>query len=206
MIKTRKRRKIKNQKKIRNQKKIKNQRKDKKKDKKKVTKCIDGIFRYLYGQDSTSPIEKGIVDIKSNQTGGLGGDISLLKQIINPNSTAQHWTSNNTENTSITIDFKKILVKVDKYHLKLGFKDGQYVFRSWILNGTTEDGQILTLDEISETDKISRSNPESTFEIQNKSKDSFLRSIRLTMRGKNGLNFQMAIRGIELYGSVKSLE
>lgn len=187
-------------KKDKKKKKDSKKKKDKKSKKDNEKKCDGGIFRFLFDKYKQGPIKEGVVDISSQMIGGSGSEISLLKNLINPNINAKHWTSKNTENSFIEITFKNMFVLVNKYLLKVGFQNGDLVFRSWILTGTTEDGKQVTLDEVDETNSISKEKPEATFEVKTK---SYVKSLRLTMRKRNGFNYQMAMRNIELFGKIK---
>ena len=129
---------------------------------------------------------------------------TVLPEIINSKWEGTHWCSKMAENSYIKIDFKEFLVKIDKYHLKVGNSFGSYRFNSWTLMGITKDNKEIILHEVNNSSEITKSHPETTVSIHN---DSFVNSIRLIMRGKNSENcFYMCMFNIELYGSILELK
>ncbi|KAK8886899.1 hypothetical protein M9Y10_037932 [Tritrichomonas musculus] len=164
--------------------------------------CQHGIFHYFFETYNENPVKQGLISIEGNSDNP--GYETVLPEIINSKWEGTHWCSKMAENSYIKIDFKEFLVKIDKYHLKVGNSFGSYRFNSWTLMGITKDNKEIILHEVNNSSEITKSHPETTVSIHN---DSFVNSIRLIMRGKNSENcFYMCMFNIELYGSILELK
>ena len=93
------------------------------------------------------------------------------------------------------------MVKVKKYRIRVGCSNGLGRFSSWEIEGTTKDNKKITLDKVLNCADITQDHPEATISIEN---DSFIRSLKIMMRGKNtDNNYKMRFRNIEIFGEVK---
>ena len=102
------------------------------------------------------------------------------------------------------IVLKNNLIKINKYSLKIGKRNGDRVFRSWTLKGITSDEREILLDEVRENDDVVHNKGEITRNIEYQEEPPFIRSIILTMKGKryNCNDYHMDMRNIEIYGSI----
>lgn len=159
--------------------------------------CQDGIFKYLFDKYKNNPVNIGLIQINGNSYYGWD---KKLPEIIDP-TFDYYWLPEERENSYFKIDFKKFSVKIDKYYLRIGNKYGQFLFKSWNLSGTTEDGQDIILDEVNNCNEITSNHPKTTISIQS---NQYIISIKLTIMGKNEDNrFMFDVGNIELYGSMK---
>ena len=161
-----------------------------------------GIFKYLFEEFKMNPVTKGLIEIEGNSNND--DEEQLLPNIVDSNWTSSHWASQNSANSHIKIEFKNNLIKINKYSLKIGNTSGNYVFRSWTLKGITSDEREILLDEVSENDDVVHNKGEITRNIEYQEEPPFIRSIILTMKGKEykSNNCFMCMRNIEIYGSI----
>ena len=69
------------------------------------------------------------------------------------------------------------------------------------MTGITENNEEVVLDDVNNSSEIKREHPEITKATQN---SSFVRSIKLTMKGKSSNDsYIMVLRNIEIYGYLK---
>lgn len=174
------------------------------KQEKSTVDCQQGVFKYLFDKYNANPATNGIVTI----TGICDkSQNELFPKIIDSSWTENNWVSKDIENSFIKFEFKNILVKIEKYHLLLGWTNGNAVFRSWILTGVTEDNRNVVLHEINNSNDVTEEHPETTILICNQ---PFVKSIQITMKGRRLIgskpqNYQMCVRNIEFYGKIKQM-
>ena len=161
-----------------------------------------GIFKYLFEEIKMNPVTKGLIEIEGNSNND--DEEQLLPNIVDSNWTSSHWASQNSANSHIKIEFKNNLIKINKYSLKIGNTSGDYLFRSWTFKGITSDEREILLDEVSENDDVVHNKGEITRNIEYQEEPPFIRSIILTMKGKEykSNNCFMCMRNIEIYGSI----
>lgn len=174
----------------------------KQKDKLSFINCQnEGVFKYLFDKYKTNPVSQDLIEIAGNTYSESYKEMML--NIVDSNWKGRHWRSIDNENSYIQITFKKILVKIMSYHLLTGINSGSYYFRSWKLTGITENNEEVVLDDVNNSSEIKSGHPEITKATQN---SSFVRSIKLTMKGKSSDNdYIMVLRNIEIYGILKFL-
>ncbi|KAK8881467.1 hypothetical protein M9Y10_004203 [Tritrichomonas musculus] len=163
------------------------------------TECPKGIFNYLFDKYNLNPVALGMINIRGNS------DIqyyrNLLPKIIDPNWEDSHWCSVLSSNSYVKIEFINSLVSIDRYRLLVGTNTGSWYFKSWILKGITEDNREIILDEVDNSNEVTKNHPETTRPVHH---DIFLGSIQIIMKGKNSDNdYRMCVRNIELYGFLK---
>lgn len=169
----------------------------------KIIECENGLFKYLFDKYKANPINIGIVNIKGNSS--CFKKHSLLPKLIDTAWTNNSWSSQKVENSYIKIDFINSFMKINKYHLCVGWTDGSYIFTSWILKGITENYQEIILDEVDNSTEITQNHPE-IIKLIKYPEDVYVRSVHLIMKGKNSeKNFAMSMRNIEFYGSLIKL-
>lgn len=163
--------------------------------------CENGIFQFLFDTYKSNPALSGLIEISGNSSNNPNQ--RRLSSIIDSNWDSD-WMSKNEPNSFIKIDFKKMLVRVKKYRISVGLSGGGSIFTSWILKAVTEKNQEIILDEVKNTNEITKKEPQSSFVVHN---DSFIRSIQLIMKGKScDGDHYMLVRNIELFGDIKSIE
>lgn len=158
--------------------------------------CQDGIFKYLFDECGMSPIDKGIITIEGNSFNSE--QQSNLLKIIDPKTDI--WVSEDKENSYIKINFVNSLVKINKYKLIVGNTSKENHFNSWTLSAITENNQEIVLDDVSNCGQIKNGQ---TQIITNANCSSFIKSIKLTMKGKSSWKenpYRMIICNIELFG------
>lgn len=167
----------------------------------KIIECDTGIFQYLFDKHKMNPINIGLIEIKGNSFDFE--EQTKLQDLIDPSWIESSWSSRNVKNSYIKIDFINSFVKINKYRLRVGWTTSKYLFKSWILRGITEEDEEIIIDEVQDSNEITREHPETTIELD-KPKESFFKSIQLIIKGKNSEGeFEMLLRNIEIYGSLK---
>lgn len=166
---------------------------------KPITPEENGVFEYLYDKYQKSPIDAGLIEITGNSFDLY--EQNLLPSLVNSKWDGNHWLSENVSNSYVTINFINFSVKIDKYRLRVGCSNGLGRFVSWDFEGVTNDNKKVLLDKVADCQEITHEHPEIEKEIQN---DSFIRSIKVMMRGKStDRNYKMRFRNIEIFGEVK---
>lgn len=161
--------------------------------------CSNGIFETLFAENNGNPCKKGLIEITGNSADD--DEQELLPNLIDSKWEGDHWFSKNEENSYAKVDFKKFLVKINKYRIRVGRNDGTRFFKSWVLKGIKEDNSEVVLDEVNDSGEITQNHPEIARPVGNQ---PFVRSILLTMKGKstNG-DHKMRMRNIEIFGYIK---
>ena len=163
--------------------------------------CSNGILDYLFKIKNSNPAKNGLIEITGNSYDSSYEDI--LPNIIDSNWNGYYWASKDVSNSYVSINFKNYLVKISKYRLGVGTRDGLYFFRSWNVIGITEDGKEIVLDEVHDLKEITSANHEITKSIQHQ---QFVRSIKITMIGKCVSNQEiMELYNIELFGTIRNI-
>ncbi|KAK8852346.1 hypothetical protein M9Y10_017320 [Tritrichomonas musculus] len=161
--------------------------------------CKKGIFQYLFDSYKSNPVDQGLVEISGNSEDDENNK-KIINMIIDPNFNDKWWVSQNEENSFFQIEFKKSIVLIDKYKLRVGNRYGKYKFTSWTLTGVTENGKEIVLDDVNSTKKLSKAK-EATFSVQN---HQYVQSVKLTMKGLNDCgDHVMDLGNIELYGLIR---
>lgn len=162
----------------------------------------NGIFKYLFDKYKANPAKNGIIRISGNSNDSLCD--SLLPNIIDDKWTNDYWYSEFVQNSYVKIEFARILVRIDRYTIRVGTTDGSFFFTSWTLTGITESNQEVILDDVNNSTQVTQSHPEATISLQGK---PFVRSIQITMKGNHSnpgsSDYAMAVRHIELFGLIK---
>lgn len=160
---------------------------------------INGVFEYLFYKFNKNPIDLNLIQISGNSFDEY--EHELLPNIVDPRWKHNHWMSENTANSSITINFLGFSIKINKYRIRVGCSNGLGRFNSWDLEATTKDKKKVILDKVLNSSQVSQNNPEITVSIQN---DLFVNSIKIMMRGKNtDNNYKMRFRNIEIFGKIR---
>lgn len=87
----------------------------------KIIECENGLFRYLFDKYKANPINIGIVDIKGNSS-SFDKHI-ILPKLIDAKWTTNSWSSQKVKNSYIQIDFINSFIKINKYHLCVGWTE-----------------------------------------------------------------------------------
>lgn len=174
----------------------------KKQDEKVCIECGNCIFKYLFDKYKTNPSKNGMIKINGNSYDSLNDN--KLPNIIDANWTSNYWCSKHVQNSYIKIDFTQILVRIDKYTLRVGNTLGDFYFTSWTLSGITENNQDVILDDVNNSNQINKSHPKATVILQGK---PFVRSIQIKMKGNHNrtgnCDYGMAVRYFEIFGQIK---
>lgn len=176
----------------------KKEKRSKTSDKYTEISCPNGIFKYYFDTHHQNPITKDIIGIEGNSLNPSW--VKELPNIIDPKF-KRYWLPQHVEDSYFKIDFKTSSIKIDKYHVFLGNGSGMFIFKNWIIYGTTEDGREIVLSEVNDCPEIEKRHPEATIKVDSK---EFVRSIKFVFKGRNESGvLSMDFRNIELYGVLK---
>ena len=171
-----------------------------------VSSNFTGIFYSLYEQRRTE-VRKYIKVIASSTLGGRGDSYSVVDPDIIGDTDEKSWISNDKENSSITIYFKRDRITPKSYSIRSRLNTDAHMPLEWILEASDDNVNWYFLHHKERNEEFTVKGFEKKFELVNSNN---FRYIRITQIGENSKAGQIyphcfAFDKIELFGSLSSI-
>jgi hypothetical protein len=114
------------------------------------------------------------------------------------------WYTDILPNSWLQFDFKDRSVSISSYSMKSRY-DGEYIPRSWVIEGSNEDTDWIELDRRDNDDTIRGGHAFHNFKCPSRGDDHMFRYIRLRQTGLNSNNTNvLMLCSFELFGRLSS--
>lgn len=175
---------------------------------------FNGILCFLSKRisETSNLFDSSIVDIKASSTS------IKYPSLICDSKSNYYWSSDNTVNQWVKIDFKSMMIKITHYSIQtISRTDSHSHLKNWVLEGTNAEGfspndvqkdipAIIweSIDNRENDQNLNGLNKICTYEAPLSKK--FFRYIRLKITGPNHSgNYSLALRRIEFFGTIRPI-
>jgi hypothetical protein len=115
-----------------------------------------------------------------------------------------NWHTGHVSNSWLQFDFKDRSVSISSYSMKSRY-DGEFIPRSWVIEGSNEDTGWIELDRRDNDDTIQGGHAFHNFKCPSRDDDHMFRYIRLSQTGLNSSNYNhLLLCNFEPFGRLSS--